>query len=292
MIDNAQLKQACLEFLASKNANSFSYSQFINGIAINLLSKNDDLLIKHQFLIDKPNHKIKNINNDFLTDKDLFNLELFTENIIEELLWHFINSGIITIRFHNFRLNPTSGDLNVFDYFHVTQWGLNVLKDIKPSPYDYEEFLRDLSKLINEETTFYLIQSLECFRRNLFVPSAIMLGIAAENIILEISEIAEKKVIAKDKYQKTLKDNRFQVTGHKKAIDEFVISKMPKDKKKYLKKDFNCFFEIIRLSRNEAGHPSEVRIERDEAYANYLVFRRFGKNVYELKQWLEHQTSI
>ena len=283
MVDDKQLKQACIDFFAKRN--SFTFESFIHGIVFLLVQYNNDAIDKLDLVLDSANLRIKNKNI-----QQLINSNIFTKDSLEELLWQYINAGIIVKDFKTNLSNEPKEDI-----FHVTPWGLSVLNDIKPSPYDYEEFLRDLSPFINEETSFYLVQSLECFNKYLFIPSAIMLGIAAENIILDISDIAEKKLAVKDKYRKLLKDNRFNITGHIIAISDFVLPQkqnMPDDLINNLDKEYNCFFEIIRLSRNEAGHPSEIKINRDEAYANYIVFRRFCKKAYELKKWLKEQESI
>lgn len=288
MFDEAQLKEACLDFL--RNRNSFAYSNYIQGIAFFLANKNNaEIAGRLNLDLDSINLTIRN-----KTERELIQLNLFNKNSLEELLWHFINAGIVVKSFNSEKL----GDPQI-DIFHVTPWGLKVLRDNKPSPYDQQDFLKDIFDVINEfdkNTYFYLDQSLMCFSKFLYIPSAIMLGIAAENIIQEISKLAEKKTANKEGYKKILKEQRYSISGHMKAIELILIKnikkKMPEPLQKNLEKEFDCFFEIIRLSRNEAGHPSEIRIDRDGAYGNFIIFRKFCKKAFKLKKWLGQQEAI
>jgi hypothetical protein len=48
-------------------------------------------------------------------------------------------------------------------------------------------------------------------------------------------------------------------------------------------------FELVRKTRNEAGHPTGRSIEREEAEALLLLFPAHAKTVYALIEWLATQ---
>ena len=48
-------------------------------------------------------------------------------------------------------------------------------------------------------------------------------------------------------------------------------------------------FELVRKTRNEAGHPTGRSIEREEAEALLLLFPAYAKTVYALIGWLATQ---
>lgn len=44
--------------------------------------------------------------------------------------------------------------------------------------------------------------------------------------------------------------------------------------------------KIIIRNRNDAGHPTGKSIDREELYANIIVFRNYLKRVYNVINWL------
>ncbi|HEY7330954.1 MAG TPA: hypothetical protein VH592_25175 [Gemmataceae bacterium] len=46
-------------------------------------------------------------------------------------------------------------------------------------------------------------------------------------------------------------------------------------------------FAMLRTNRNEAGHPTGKTVEREQAYANLIIFPTYLKKVYELMSWLK-----
>ena len=46
-------------------------------------------------------------------------------------------------------------------------------------------------------------------------------------------------------------------------------------------------YEMIRNNRNDAGHPKGININREELYANIIVFRNYLKKIYNTINWLE-----
>jgi len=280
LIDRKELEETILNFMRGKK--SFAYEEVLRGIVFYSGTNRIEYLRKNNINYDITNKRVIG------SLSSIPGLKLYDIDETNEILWNFIIGGVISTNFYNQALQ---NDTNFF----VTEYGKKVLNDLAPSPFDHEGFLRDLSGLINQETSFYLIQSLECFNKSLYVPSAIMLGVAAENIILEISEIAEEKLTVKDKYINMLEKTKFQISWHIKALDDFVLPKLKgnsDNKKNDIKKKLFPLFEVIKLSRNEAGHPSKMRIGRDEAYANYVVFRLFCKIANDLRKWMEAQDSI
>jgi hypothetical protein len=282
-IEKQQVKESLIKYLKTIGKGPIPFSAIIFGVYYNLTRDSIEFFNTYQYQIDLSNQRINNKTAIELLEKGPIETVL-----MEELIWSFINNGILIKK-----LNPF--DPPKEDTFQLTDWGIKVLSDVKPSPYDYEGFLKDISDLIDSITSFYLVQSLECFYRNLYTPSAIMLGVASENIIIEISKLVETKLGRKEKYQKTLKENRYSISGHILALGDFIKNKksdLPEEVKVNIEKEFECFFEILRRARNDAGHPSEIRIDKDEAYTNYIIFRSFCKKAFKLKKWVEEQVVI
>ena len=49
--------------------------------------------------------------------------------------------------------------------------------------------------------------------------------------------------------------------------------------------------ELLRVYRNQAGHPSGVVLGRDECFAHLVVFVEYLKTVYAVKGYLEEENS-
>lgn len=53
-----------------------------------------------------------------------------------------------------------------------------------------------------------------------------------------------------------------------------------------LTQQINGIYDLIRRTRNDAGHPTGKRMERDETHALLLLFPTYCKTVHELMEWL------
>ena len=64
--------------------------------------------------------------------------------------------------------------------------------------------------------------------------------------------------------------------------DELLALDLPVAPKDALDIQLSGVFTLIRYTRNDAGHPTEREIGRDEAYGNLLLFPQYCKRVYDL----------
>jgi hypothetical protein len=54
----------------------------------------------------------------------------------------------------------------------------------------------------------------------------------------------------------------------------------------------NGVFTLLRSFRNEAGHPTGTRVDREQAYANLQVFPHYLATVYGLIRWLDANRPV
>jgi hypothetical protein len=68
-----------------------------------------------------------------------------------------------------------------------------------------------------------------------------------------------------------------------------VREQMPETLRESVGVELAGVFELVRKTRNEAGHPTGRSIEREEAEALLLLFPTYSKTVYALIGWLATQ---
>jgi len=177
----------------------------------------------------------------------------------------------------------------IFPHYHLTEYGEKVLSEDEYQPYDPDGYLarvKDEIPGIDEVIVRYLEECLSCFRKNLLLAAAVMLGGAAEKAILllvqaygdSLSDSGEK-----EQYEKETKS--FIINRKWKALWdrlEPLASSLPNGLGDDLGTILERVFDIIRSTRNEAGHPTGRLIEKETVHANLLLFPIFCKRVYGL----------
>jgi hypothetical protein len=77
-----------------------------------------------------------------------------------------------------------------------------------------------------------------------------------------------------------------------KMLDSHLKGLLPGDMKDSLDVALNAVFAMLRINRNEAGHPTGKTVRREEAYASLTVFPTYLKRVYDLINWLKGNTPL
>jgi hypothetical protein len=75
---------------------------------------------------------------------------------------------------------------------------------------------------------------------------------------------------------------------------DFIYNELIKTKIQFNRKiqdtlEYNLtgIFNLIRLQSNEAGHPTGIKRDRDEMFANLTLFIMYCKTIYGLIDWLK-----
>lgn len=208
---------------------------------------------------------------------------------VQQIIHEFYHEGII-IPGTKIRANTISqGGTLFFPHYQLTEYGEAVVDSEEYQPHDPEGYLSRL-KLdipeIDEVIIRYLEESLSCYRKNLLFAAAVMLGCAAEKAVLllvqaygvSLSDSEDKK-----KYEKETKS--FIISQKWKALWkrlEPTSTLLPESLGEDLGTILERVFDIIRTTRNDAGHPTGKTIERETVHANLLLFPIFSKRVYGL----------
>ena len=71
-----------------------------------------------------------------------------------------------------------------------------------------------------------------------------------------------------------------------KMVESHLKGVLPREIKESLDLDLSAIFGMLRIHRNEAGHPTGKRLSREQAYANLTIFPHYIKHLHSLTNWL------
>jgi len=193
---------------------------------------------------------------------------------IGRIIWSLFADGIIAPHMNH------SGEFD-FKYFLLTLFGATVSKDIgEPTPYEPESFVRKLSKIANkfgnkldEVIEFYIRESCTAFKSGCYKSSAVMLGVASERLIDILYENLLQFGMPKSK--KDWLNKKFE------HIKKYIENNLQKEMLRKFKETIEPVFNLIRIYRNEHGHPNAVTVDKDKCYANLFLFISYFESVFQ-----------
>jgi len=176
-------------------------------------------------------------------------------------------------------------------FFHLTERGRRALANVTRDPSNPAGYIRHLSSIATLDPTAmsYLKEGLECYVDGLFKSAAVMVGCAAESVILCLRDLIVHKLTALGKTVPTnLKDWRIRTVSE--ALRSFFDSHSGNFNRE-LRESFEAFWaafaQQIRASRNDAGHPASVDpVTPDMVHASLLVFPELARLANALSNWV------
>lgn len=207
---------------------------------------------------------------------------------VHEILWDLVIEGIIRPGYLNSRSHEQ------WPFFHTTEYGKTVVELNRPTPFDPDGYLRRLSNDIpnlDPVIVDHLTECLKTFRVNCLLSSTVMLGAACEKAFLLLVEAYAQAIVDPARKQRFESDTKAKMI--KRQWDEFekqrvgrLMGLLPGDIKEDLETALNGVFSMVRNYRNDAGHPTGRRIDREVLYAAIVVVPIYLKKVYDLIGWL------
>jgi len=234
-------------------------------------------------LKDEFGSQLANNPNDTYYEKG--NLRPEDEWTLHRLIWDLITQGVLV---------PGSNSGNPsWPHLSLTPHGKDALAKTGPTPYDPASYLQEAwesASKIDVNVMTYLTESVNSFRRGLYLASTVMLGVASEAAFLSLCGVVSQKAGEK-KADKIERAN----TLHKKhaLVMPWIIQSGNLEDAPELKNSVDTFlddlFHAYRLTRNNAGHPTGVEIPREEVYAHLTTFPHYLRTVSDL---IEHLKRI
>ncbi len=184
------------------------------------------------------------------------------------------------------RMNPNP------PFFHFTDRGRRALERLSRDPGNpagYRRYLAEVARL-NPIATSYLQEGLDCFVAGFYKAAAVMVGEAAESVVLELRDLVQGKLAAAKKPEpKGLSDWRVKTVLD--ALYEWLDankSAFARELRDEFEAYWMAFAQQIRSTRNDAGHPSSVEpVTEEGVHASFLIFPEMARLSSNLTIWVD-----
>jgi hypothetical protein len=180
-------------------------------------------------------------------------------------------------------------------FFHLTDRGKRALERLSHDPSNPAGYKRNLDSIatLSPIARSYLVEALACFTAGLYKAAAVMIGAAAESLVLELRDVTVQRLTVLSKpAPRGLVDWRIKTVLD--ALHSFLKTQshlFPRELREEFDAYFLAFAQQIRASRNDAGHPSSVDpVTEQGVHASFLLFPELARLSAGLSSWV--RTSL
>lgn len=176
-------------------------------------------------------------------------------------------------------------------FCHLSSRGREALKHISRDPANPDGYLAYLASKtsLDDVSRSYLVEAVHTFNSTSFKSAAVMVGAAAESLILRLRDkLVSKLSSAGTSLPTGLNDWRIKTVRD--ALTTYCDGQkgtMPRSLRETYDAYWSAFAEQIRRVRNDAGHPQSVDPVSEEAvHASLLIFPELAQLISELEAWI------
>jgi len=204
---------------------------------------------------------------------------------IVDAVWDFLTQGLIAPD-----LQRRTQDIGL----HLTEYGQACLMDAESTPYDPTGYVQGLKKRLGQPldptVELYLVEGLRAFNHGHILAAAVMLGVASERLIDVLTEEYIKTITDQTKRMETAKkvlNPRDNITTRFEGLEKEISRHLSRDTEHapVFRDKLDAIkgtFHLIRLTRNEATHPSSTIPEKDIVHLGFAAFFCYCRQLYEL----------
>jgi hypothetical protein len=207
---------------------------------------------------------------------------------VQEAVWALIGRGLAFIDIS--QAAPENWMLN------LSRLGYAAASDKVVNPDDPASYLSQLYSdvpTMSDVVRLYLEEAVQTYYHECYLASTVMLGVAAEAAFLELSTAFAKwlggtpgtnleKIIADTRRNYVQKFSEFR-----RRLDP-LKPQLPGDLADAIDLQMNSVLELLRVSRNDAGHPTGVTLSREACFTNLRIFASLISRIYKLKLFFEN----
>lgn len=212
-------------------------------------------------------------------------LEPAEEASFRQVMWELAMQGVVSPR------GAEVGEL--LRGVRLTDYGQACVSQEHVLPHDIDGYLGNLKNCMGQACDGFVLQyakeALECFHRNNLRAAVVMLGVAAERSLDMLKDAYTQRLDEQERSKAVPKLN----ARHLRDRFNYLWSRiqkagMPEELQDRLEGDFWGAFQLIRRSRNDAGHFTVIETDKLTAVACLASFPGFvstlSKLVVQLKQ--------
>jgi hypothetical protein len=179
-------------------------------------------------------------------------------------------------------------------FFHVCEQGRRSLRNYSRDPANPDGYRANLQAIatLPPIADSYIREGLDCYVADLPKAAAVMVGAAAESLVLDLRDSIIGRITALGhSVPKGLNDWKAKTVID--AINAFLATQknaIPHGLRESADGYWPAFTQQIRAARNDAGHPSSIDpVTIDTVHASLLIFPELAKLWSELSAWVTTQ---
>lgn len=202
---------------------------------------------------------------------------------ILEIFWDLFRQGVITLGLND--NNPQ------WPWFRLSRFGE---KEDARQPFrfhDTSSYIAMITKAAPDllpSTKMYLDEAVAAFYSGCFLAATVMLGVAAEAEFLRLIDVANANGAIGRSFDQAKRERfiRAKIEAFRKGLAPHLKT-LPGAATEDLDINLNAVQSIIRIARNEAGHPSGASApSREQVYVNLQIFVHYADQVGRLRKEL------
>lgn len=207
----------------------------------------------------------------------------YDDELVRDVFWDLFRQGVITLGYNN--PNPN------WPFFRLSYFGEQTLARQSPWRFhdtsSYLTLVRQEVPDLSDQAAIYLDEAVQAFYAQCLLASCVMLGVAAEAEFLRLLDVAATRPTVGKSFQPAAKERfvRQQITKFLPALSS-IASKLDKQATEDLDTNFAPIQSVLRIARNEAGHPSSTVPQREGVYINLQLFVPFARQLMRLRKAL------
>jgi hypothetical protein len=211
--------------------------------------------------------------------------------LLRDVFWDLFRQGYITLGLND--SNPN------WPFFRLSHFGKSTLA--QQSPWRFHNSASFLSLLRSEvpdvsaETLTYLDEAVAAFYAGCLLAACVMLGVAAETEFLRVTEAALASPQHATRFQALAKDAfvRTKITKFRAGLEPVLPSLQPKKRFEDLDTNLSLIQSVLRVARNDAGHPSGAEApSREQVYVFLQMFVPFARQLMWLREALARPADV
>jgi len=177
-------------------------------------------------------------------------------------------------------------------YFHITEQGRKALIAFSKDPVNPDGYLSFLksSTPLSPVTNSYITEALKTYTSDCFKAAAVMVGCAAESVVLELRDVLVEKLTSQ---RQTIPDalHNWRIKTVLDAIADQIEARknnMDRPLRESCESFWPGFTGHIRRVRNDAGHPLSIEpVTPETVHAALLLFPELAKLAQDIKEWIK-----
>lgn len=209
---------------------------------------------------------------------------------VQEAIWSLVAQGLAYLDTSQIEASNWA--------VRITAAGRAVLSDEDYNPHDpagYMDRLRAALPDMSDTVLAYMTEALGAFNNQLYLASTVMLGAASEAAFLEVATAFAGTLTGKVKsnFERVLngKTNYVEKFAEFRKRLEPLKATLPEEYGAGMALMLDSVVDLLRVNRNEAGHPTGRMFDRDDCFTALQMAARYLRKLYGLKRHFDQQAS-